>query len=63
MYKITVQDGAVTVTVECEEANEAAATLAVATLLRVQRERAARYYWQGPDRELAAAAYTAAAMQ
>jgi len=55
MYKITVTDGPVSVTVETEVADDAAAVLAVRTLQKVQRERSAMWdfpEWRGPDRLL-----------
>lgn len=51
-YKITVQDGPVSVTVETEVADEAAAVLAVSVLQKVQRSRyfdPPSYPWRGPD--------------
>lgn len=51
-YKITVQDGPVSVTVETEVADEAAAVLAVSVLQKVQRSRyfdPPNYPWRGPD--------------
>ena len=54
-YKITVQDGPVTVTVETDTADAAAAVLAVSVLQKVQRSKSfdpprPEYYWSGPDR-------------
>jgi len=51
-YKITVQDGPVTVTVETDTADEAAAVLAVSVLQKVQRSKyfdLPSYPWRGPD--------------
>lgn len=62
-YKITVQDGPVSVTVETEVADEAAAVLAVSVLQKVQRSRHFEWYqlyphlprqpncWDGPDKD------------
>ena len=54
-YKITVQDGPVTVTVETDVADDAAAVLAVSVLQKVQRSKSfdpprPTHYWDGPDR-------------
>lgn len=53
-YRITVQDGPVTVTVETDTADEAAAVLAVSVLQKVQRSKSfdppRTSYWRGPDR-------------
>jgi len=56
-YKITVQDGPVSVTVETEVADEAAAVLAVSVLQKVRRSKhfdlpRQPYYWDGPDRNV-----------
>lgn len=56
-YKITVQDGPVTVTVETDTADAAAAVLAVSVLQKVQRSKSfdpprPTYYWDGPDRNV-----------
>lgn len=51
-YKITVQDGPVTVTVETDTADDAAAVLAVSVLQKVQRSKSfdpPSYPWRGPD--------------
>lgn len=50
-YKITVQDGPVSVAVETEVADEAVAVLAVSVLQKVQRSKYfdAPKYWEGPD--------------
>lgn len=56
-YKITVSDGPVTVTVETDVADDAAAVLAVSVLQKVQRSKSfdpprPNYYWDGPDRNV-----------
>lgn len=51
-YKITVQDGPVTVTVETDVVDDAAAVLAVSVLQKVQHSRhfdPPSYPWRGPD--------------
>lgn len=51
-YKITVQDGPVTITVETDVADDAAAVLAVSVLQKVQRSKffdPPSYPWRGPD--------------
>ncbi len=50
-YKITVQDGPVTVTVETDVADDAAAVLAVSVLQKVQRSKSfdLPLPWRGPD--------------
>ena len=57
VYRITVQDGPVTVTVETDTADDAAAVLAVSVLQKVQRSKSfdpprPTYYWDGPDRNV-----------
>jgi len=55
-YKITVQDGPVTITVETDVADDAAAVLAVSVLQKVQRSKffdppKPPAYWSGPDQD------------